>query len=112
MVAQRMLPYRYFSVPLRLCASALLLLVMTSSNAAEPSVWKLWPFRSKPTQPNITVSPVAPASFQAPLSSPAPDNIEPFPLPPGFPTANDLYRQTNDDVLRKSWGCVNCHQGV
>jgi hypothetical protein len=37
---------------------------------------------------------------------------EPFPLPPGMPAADDLFRQTDEDVLRKSWGCVNCHQGV
>src|SRR6266487_3562592 len=49
-------------------------------------------------------------------SDPSPGtNIErpnPFPVPAGFPTADELYRQTNEDVLRKSWGCVNCHQGV
>jgi hypothetical protein len=64
---------------------------------------------------------VAPASFHGePLPPPqqhlgkpvAPVLIEPFPLPPGTPTADDLYRQTDDDVHAKSWGCVNCHQGV
>src|SRR5207244_6916355 len=24
----------------------------------------------------------------------------------------DLMRQTDADAMRKSWGCVNCHQGV
>jgi hypothetical protein len=38
--------------------------------------------------------------------------VEPFPLPVGTPTADDLYRQTAEDVQRKSWGCINCHQGV
>jgi hypothetical protein len=38
--------------------------------------------------------------------------VDPYPLPLGTPTADDLYRQTDADVLRKSWGCVNCHQGV
>lgn len=107
----------------------------TSILGAEPSSpWKLWPFRpaaQKPaSKPVATKTPelapivrpqpapvvIAPASFQSPLPQPHPENLpansEPFPLPPGFPSANDLYRQTNDDVLRKSWGCTNCHQGV
>src|SRR5262245_41767371 len=37
---------------------------------------------------------------------------DPFPLPAGAPVAEDLRRQTESDALRKSWGCVNCHQGV
>ncbi len=37
---------------------------------------------------------------------------DPYPLPPGTPTAEDLYRQTDEDVRRKSWGCVNCHRDV
>src|SRR6187551_3422901 len=37
---------------------------------------------------------------------------DPFPVPAGTPTADDLHRQTTEDVMRKSWGCVNCHQGV
>src|SRR6266481_5839535 len=30
----------------------------------------------------------------------------------GEEPASDLMRQTDADALRKSWGCVNCHQGV
>src|SRR5439155_17309968 len=49
-------------------------------------------------------------------SHPSPGTIierpEPFPVPAGSPAAEQLYRQTNEDVLRKSWGCANCHQGV
>jgi hypothetical protein len=37
---------------------------------------------------------------------------EPFPMPAGLPTADDLFRQTDADAMRKSWGCVNCHQDV
>src|SRR5262245_33626871 len=59
-------------------------------------------------------SAIAPAMHLAPVATP--EEIgqlqEPFPLPPGMPTAEDLYRQTSADVQRKSWGCVNCHQGV
>jgi hypothetical protein len=54
---------------------------------------------------------VSQASHAAPLVNSQPA-MEPFPIPPRTPTADDLYRQTADDVLRKSWGCVNCHQGV
>src|SRR5438477_1926717 len=129
MVDQRILASQCFSVPLCLCASVFVLLALTNSNAAEPSAWKLWPFRSVQKSADAGASAnsqelapvvrrqaapvqVAPASFQSPLASPAPANVEPFPLLPGFTGANDLYRQTDDDVLRKSWGCVNCHQGV
>src|SRR5262245_9369205 len=38
--------------------------------------------------------------------------IDPFPLPKDHPTADDLHRQTEDDVHAKSWGCVACHTGV
>src|SRR5438094_913581 len=75
MIVHRVLPYHCFSVPLRLCASALIVLAMNASQAAEPV------------------------------------KVDPFPLP-GAMNAEQLYRQTNDDVLRKSWGGVNCHQGV
>src|SRR5688572_20637650 len=67
--------------------------------------------------------PVAPASFRAtdlpeslppPLEKPAggAHGGPAYPIPPGWPSADDLYRQTDDDVRRKSWGCVNCHHGV
>lgn len=42
----------------------------------------------------------------------SPHILDPYPLPPGTPVANDLMRQTDADAQRKSWGCVNCHQGV
>ncbi len=35
-----------------------------------------------------------------------------FPLPPGPRLSGDLYRQTDDEVHAKSWGCVTCHQNV
>ncbi|MBC7854229.1 MAG: hypothetical protein IAF94_12410, partial [Pirellulaceae bacterium] len=38
--------------------------------------------------------------------------INPFPLPSNHPTAEDLFRQNNDDVARKSWGCIKCHEGA
>src|SRR5438046_3020138 len=68
--------YKCVSASLRLCVSALIVLAMNYSPAAEPV------------------------------------KVDPFPLPPGAVGAEQLYRQTDDDVLRKSWGCVNCHQGV
>src|SRR5262245_33825166 len=78
------------------------------SNAEQPSAWKFWPFRSTPkpvaaspspsrqepppvVRPQQTPVQVAPASFHAPLTSSAPNNIEPFPLPPGAPSAYELY---------------------
>ena len=42
----------------------------------------------------------------------APLAINPFPLPNNHPTAEDLFRQNNDDVARKSWGCIKCHEGA
>ena len=42
----------------------------------------------------------------------APLAINPFPLPSNHPTAEDLFRQNNDDVARKSWGCIKCHEGA
>src|SRR5262249_32096677 len=65
-------------------------------------------------EPKPVRSPVAPAAHLAPVVTPEEANRppEPFPLPPGTPTAEELYRQTVDDARRKSWGCVNCHQGV
>src|SRR5206468_3524922 len=97
------------SVPLRLCVY---FVGYDPSPAAEPSPWKLWPFRSTQKSAPAATSQlvpvqIAPASFQSPLPGSAPGNIDPFPLPPGFASANNLYRQTEDDVLRKSWGCVN-----
>ncbi|HZN35548.1 MAG TPA: hypothetical protein VFB80_17085, partial [Pirellulaceae bacterium] len=84
-----------------------------------PGPWKLLPIRlwSQPARPAQNAKPktaVAPASYQETLPPPnAPlPLMEPFPLPPGTPAAEELYRQTADDALRKSWGCVNCHQGV
>src|SRR5262245_8407919 len=87
--------------------------------AAEPkSPWKLLPFRLAPAPPPPKQLPqpalaVAPASHQEPLPPPAMARLaDPFPLPPGTPSADDLYRQTDQDAFRKSYGCVNCHQGV
>ncbi len=110
------------------CGLASSISIVSLAKAVEPSGWKIWPFGStqkpapsaspKAPQPAPIVRPVAapvqvaPASYQAPLPNPAPANVDPFPLPPGAASAQELYRQTNDDVLRKSWGCVNCHQGV
>lgn len=103
-----------------------------SISAEPPGPWRLLPFRigapqkdtakpAAPAQPMVPigrlqpVTPiVAPASFQSHDSNPQIEIIkgDPFPLPPGTLTADELYRQTDADVLRKSWGCVNCHQGV
>ncbi|MFO0871174.1 MAG: hypothetical protein U0935_19800 [Pirellulales bacterium] len=49
-------------------------------------------------------SPAVPATTRAGQAA--------FPFPPGWPTAEELYRQTDEDVERKSWGCVQCHRGV
>src|SRR3954463_10643001 len=112
MIVKHAFRYASFSVPLRLCASAFILLAGSTAQAAEPSTWKLWPFRSvQKAAPASAPVQVAPASFQAPLPGPS-QPTDPFPLPNGAPGVYELYRQTNDDVLRKSWGCVNCHQGV
>src|SRR5262245_7765200 len=92
----------------------------TSLSAAEPpGPWKLLPIPpwSQPARPAQVVKAkpaIVPATYQEPL--PAPNAqlplVEPFPLPPGTPTADELYRQTADDALRKSCGCLICHQGV
>ena len=65
------------------------------------------------TRPGPAPVVVAPANYQAPLPpSVLKEALEPYPMPPGTPLADDLYRQTDADVFRKSWGCLNCHQGV
>src|SRR5262245_33950126 len=120
---------RRIPASLRLCAFAFIFSAPIASQAAEPNTWNFWPFRSVQksaatststnkqelppvARPQPAPVQIAPASFQAPLTSSPPKNIEPFPLLPGAPSAYELYRQTNDDVLRKRWGCVNCPQGV
>jgi hypothetical protein len=112
----------------------LALLLATSARLAadEPSgPWKFFPFRSSATKTQPSASPqaappaerapagpkpspvfVAPASHQIPVPESIPPAAEPYPVPIGLPTADDLYRQTDADALRKSWGCINCHQGV
>jgi hypothetical protein len=49
------------------------------------------------------------AAADGPIAPQAEEVIlaEPFPLPAGTPTADDLLRQTEADVLRKSYGCLN-----
>ena len=92
---------------------ALLVCHTIDAHAAEPpGAWKLLPFKLAPAKPKIAAKPaVVPATYQETL--PAPVALpEPFPLPPGTPAADELYQQTADDAHRKSWGCVNCHQGV
>ena len=68
---------------------ASLLLACVFANSAE---------RSAPNQPTGT----------APQSR----GIDPFPLPKNHPSPDDLFRQTDEDVYAKSWGCVTCHAGV
>lgn len=99
---------------------ALLASVAFAANAiaAEPpGPWKILPFRvgPKPGPAKPTPRPVvAPANFQESLPEPIVSQplLLPYPLPPGTPTADELYRQTDEDAFRKSYGCVNCHQGV
>lgn len=63
-------------------------------------------------------SDISPAAFhgalQPPAAGAAPNSrgIDPFPMPAGTPSGEDLYRQTDEDARRKSWGCVTCHTGV
>src|SRR4051812_606519 len=79
---------------------AILVTIVSQAIAAEPAwPWKLLPFRPVATKPAVESSGVAPASHQSPLPAP-----EPFPLPPGLRTPDDLMRQTDADALRKSWG--------
>ena len=104
-------------------ALAIWLVMASTSISAEPAQWKLWPFGQAapkttappPMKPETQPAPVVtPATYQSALSEAAKLTrpAEPFPLPPGAMTAEELYRQTDADVMRKSWGCVNCHQGV
>jgi hypothetical protein len=99
-------------------ALAIWLVVGSMANAAEPGQWKWWPFgtatASKAPPAQQPAAAIAPASYQntAPAPAPIARPIEHFPLPPGAMTAEELYRQTDADVMRKSWGCINCHQGV
>ncbi len=122
--------------------AALLLAFVAGSARAEGGSWNLWPFgqskskadvakRVQPQQPKVyrpqpapvaaapvvaTARPnaVAPASFHANSPEPLPlVHAGPaLPFPSGGMTADQLYRQTDADVMRKSWGCVNCHEGV
>lgn len=96
---------------------ATLAIVMLLSSLAAARAEPRLPFKILPVRATPGPSPgaaVAPAAHLAPVVEPAAIHRanDPFPLPPGTPTADDLYRQTSDDVLRKSWGCINCHQGV
>src|SRR3954468_10492690 len=66
--------------------------------------WKLLPFKVAPAKPVVGTLDVAQASHQAPTGAPA-ETIappQPFPIIPGTPTAEELYRQTNEDAMRKS----------
>src|SRR6476660_10329805 len=85
-------------------------LVMASTSvAAEPAAWKWWPFQQaapKAIAPtNAAPQPqkqfeaplppvVSPAAYQPALNEAAKLTrpIEPFPLPPGAMTADELYR--------------------
>lgn len=39
------------------------------------------------------------------------DDAGPFPTPPGLRNP-DLIKQSSEQAMRKSWGCINCHQGI
>src|SRR5262245_37900521 len=93
----------------RLMIQAVVLLIGgLSCVGQEPSgPWKPVPCRFLASKPVNKDPSVAPASYQSPVAP-----AEPFPLPAGIPTPDELFRQTDADVLRKSYGCVNCHQGV
>jgi hypothetical protein len=73
--------------------------VVAQESASSASKFPASPFRK-------VSSPAGPVQ-QAVPAAPAPED-----LPAGFPTAAELYRQTDEDVRAKSWGCINCHQGV
>src|SRR5262245_34769223 len=75
---------------------------------------------TKSKAPASDLSQPAPHRSVSAASNPTPvktgtgnaSNSEPFPRPKDAPLAEDLYRQTEEDVQRKSWGCVTCHEGV
>jgi hypothetical protein len=100
---------RHFHIAIALIAAC-----SAVSQAAEPS-WplKLLPFRATKVVPEKQPG-VTQAIHQVPIPTPSlvPATLDPYPLPAGTPTADELYRQTDADVLRKSYGCTNCHQGV
>ncbi len=52
-----------------------------------------------------------PRPEEVPAAQPAGRAYDPFPLPQELQGV-DLNAQSNDDVFRKSVGCIQCHQGV
>ncbi len=59
----------------------------------------------------------SPVTAEQPYSASLPaltshaDDAGPFPTPPHLRNPQ-LMQQTEEDAMQKSWGCINCHQGV
>ncbi|MDX1946762.1 MAG: hypothetical protein SFU86_15280 [Pirellulaceae bacterium] len=75
------------------------------------------PYKSQPVRPASHQDPLPapggqPSAGNPPAKTGGIHGGEPFPIPAGWPSADDLYRQTDEDAHRKSWGCKNCHHGV
>src|SRR5436305_11166851 len=103
------------NVPFIVLAMLPLAVVTAHLHGGEPTGrWKLLPFKVAPAKPVVGTLDIAQASHQAPAGAPAEAIApgQPFPLISDMPTAEELHRQTNEDMMRKSWGCINCHQGV
>src|SRR5437762_12135364 len=103
------------NVPFIVLAMLPLAVVTAHLHGDEPAGrWKLLPFKVAPAKPVVGTLDLAQASHQAPANASAEVRApaQPFPLVPGMPTAEELNRQTNEDAMRKSWGCINCHQVV
>lgn len=60
------------------------------------------------------LAPIVQAPQAGAITGRSPQSLgtSPFPLPAGHPSGDDLYRQTDEDVQRKSWGCITCHTGA
>ena len=100
-------PHRFINLAAALALSCVCVSAaeppLKSSLAASPRQ------RAAPVQRSV----VQPAGFNQPITGVTRSGRqEAYPLPLGTPSADDLNRQNDQDVDRKSWGCLTCHAGA